>query len=279
MGSVDRQQFLKALVCAPPEPGSKEAHHQRRMVLGALTGVSAAERITEENIGDLMIGAPIHDGLVEVKPANLDELIGRQPHGRGWGFNRGGRGSFWRGGFFRPYYGPPLLYAPPLMLPPPVLPVPVPVPAPVATAPPALPYGMPPEALLYDPTYDLPMGWMLLSNGYRVPLGADLSRLGGNVRVVRRHDRGHSGSHPGSSPKPHHNRNKSIKEPVSDRIESELETALATQNINDYPKYANQLEVKQRIEADMNATRAEFKRLSKMYAEKQRMRENQNGSV
>lgn len=273
----DRQRLFKALLHSPPEPCSREAHQQRRLVLNNLTGVTATERITEENIGNLAIAAPI--GVVgsdSIKPANLDELIGREPHSRGWG---GGVRSFWRGVFHRPWYGRPLLYAPP-----PILPMPVPLPPPVMP----LPYGLPPEAVLYDPAYDLPVGWMLLSNGYRVPLGADLTRLGGGVRVLRRQDRSHSRpppphQHPqkqhhggGGGDGSHKSNNKPIKEPLMDDTER-IESALASQNINEYPKYASQLEAKQRMEMDMNATRAEFKRLGKLYAERQR--QAQTGSV
>lgn len=101
----------------------------------------------------------------------------REPIGARW--RHGGR---WRGG--RGWFSAvaPLLYPPP----PPVVMVP---PPPVVMVPPPmvpLPYGMPPEAVLYDAAVGLPPGWMLLENNYRIPIGARYPR---NMRVLRREPR------------------------------------------------------------------------------------------
>lgn len=245
---MDRRSFFKAVAHSHPDPESEHAAKQRRGVLQTLTNVQLVERITEENIGDLCVNSELaQSSSLEPRPANLDELIGRQPHRRGWGIF-GRPYNFWRGRYHRPYYGAPILYPPP----PPLLPVPLPVPVVQQQPPPVAgyPYALPPDALLYDPREELPVGWMLLSNGYRVPLGANISRMPG-VRIVRTREP-----------------EKKIKAQIAG--DERIAAALETQNINDYPPYAKYLEEKQRIEADMKATRAEFKRLGKMWEEKKK---------
>jgi len=103
---------------------------------------------------------------------------------------------------------------------------------------------------------------MLLSNGYRVPIEADLSRLSG-VTVVRRRE--HIIPRRFDAPR-------SGDRPIKDALEGGgkdlSEPERVATSINDYEPYAALLQDKERIEADMKAVRRKFSELRAQYDKK-----------
>lgn len=86
---------------------------------------------------------------------------------------RGYRGPFHRRHYGRWSRGSWFPAVAPLLFPPP----------PVEVLIPPLPYGMPPDAVYYDDAIGLRPGWMLLENGWAVPIG---STYPPGIRVIRR---------------------------------------------------------------------------------------------
>jgi len=244
--TMDRKEFLSALVHTSPDPGSPEAAHQRRAMIEHLIGVQVTEPITPSNIEEVGTEYRIGDGLQhrKVEVVDFDHPINNPlysyrpnrvpkypPHFR----RRAHIGRPW----FRPMLPPPII---------PLIPPPVYVPSvPVYVAPPPPPpvvipqdvlYGMPPGAVLFDPVVGLPAGWMVLSNGYRVPINSDISRMRG-VTVLRRADQ---------AP------NKPIKEEL---IAEEQQY----RSIDDHPLYKQKLSEQARLMEDMKNIRAQFNKM------------------
>jgi hypothetical protein len=251
---MDRKEILSALVHSSPEPGSAEACSQRSALIEHLIGVQLVEPITPENIDEVdseyKIGHNMHGKKPsEIKVVDFDHPISNpmysyrpRPYVVGPGVRYGRRAYLGRPWYRRPYYYPPILP----LIPPIIEPVYVPPPPPpvYVTPPPVyLPesplYGLPPEAVLYDPVVGLPFGWMLLSNGYRVPLGADIGRMRG-VSVLRRKE------HP-----------RQVKEEMIAQAHQP-----PRQSIDEYPPYKEKLSEQARLVADMKAIRAQFNKLS-----------------
>ena len=228
---MDRKELLSALVHGSPEPGSAEACRQRGALIEHLIGVELVEPITPENIDEVdpeyRIGHSIHKrSPTKIDVIDFDHPISNPlysyrpgPYVVGPGVRYGRRAHLGRPWYRHlpflpvPFFPPPVYIAPP----------------PQVYLPESALYGLPPEAVLYDPAVGIPLGWMLLSNGYRAPLGSDITRLKG-VSVVKKNE----------PPKP-------IKESLA---------------IDQYPPYTEKLSEQARLVADMKAIRAQFNRQS-----------------
>lgn len=255
--AMDRKSFYSALVHTSPTPGTEEAAEQRRAVLEQLIGVPliSTERITESNVsevdpryyaieGQVMMafkGKSSAAGKTHLKEVDFDHPINdplvryRPGPSLGYGYRHRRHVPI----IARPWYRPVFVRPPPIFLPP-LLPPPPPLPQVIVAAPPppppvvafSDPYAPPPGAVIYDPVEGLPVGWMQLSNGFRVPIGSDIRALRG-VTVVRTN----------APPK---------------LIREELIAESPVRNIDEWPPYRQKLDERNRLLDEMKAIRQQF---------------------